>query len=71
MKRRDFLKLTAGTAALSFASTNAGTLPADIDTARVKAYLRKLMPTRKQVEAFLKREQGPNNLSCNDGWTYD
>ena len=42
-----------------------------IDTTRVKAYLRKLMPTRKQVEVFLRREQGANNLSCNDGWTYD
>ncbi|MBL7153341.1 MAG: hypothetical protein ISS79_06465 [Phycisphaerae bacterium] len=71
MKRRDFIKLAAGTAVTSLATAKAGTLPDDIDRARIRAYLRKLMPTNKQVDNFLRREQGPKNLSCNDGWTYD
>ena len=71
MKRREFLKAAAGTAVASLATAKAGTLSAAIDTPRVRAYLRKLMPSKKQVEDFLRREQGPCNLSRNDGWTYD
>ena len=71
MKRRDFIKLAAGTAMTTLSTSKADTLPTSIDTSRIRDYLRKLMPTRKQVEAFLRREQGPENLSCNDGWTYD
>jgi len=63
MKRREFLKLAAGTAVTLPATAKAGGLPAEIDTPRVRAYLRKLMPTRKQVEDFLAREQGPKKLS--------
>ena len=71
MKRRDFIKLAAGAAVTFRATVNAGPLPGDIDAARIRAYLRKLMPTRKQVDNFLQREQGPRHLSRNDGWTYD
>ncbi|HLB73855.1 MAG TPA: hypothetical protein VJJ98_07535 [Sedimentisphaerales bacterium] len=71
MKRRDFMKLAAGTAVISTASVNGGPPPGDTDAAQIKAYLRKLMPTREQVDNFLQREQGACNLSRNDGWTYD
>ncbi|MBN2271827.1 MAG: hypothetical protein JXN61_14515 [Sedimentisphaerales bacterium] len=71
MKRREFIKLAAGTVVTSVSGVKAAPLPRDIDTAPVKAYLRKLMPTRQQVDDFLRREQGSCNLSRNDGWTYD
>lgn len=29
------------------------------------------MPSREQVDNFLQREQGPNRLSRNQGWTFD
>jgi len=71
MKRRNFLKLAGGAALPALSTTSAQTLPADIDTPRVRAYLRKLMPTRDQVKNFITREQAPENLSRNDGWTFD
>jgi hypothetical protein len=42
-----------------------------IDSARAREYLFSLMPSREQVENFIRREQGADNLSRNQGWTFD
>ena len=72
MQRRDFLKLAAATAVTTLPTAKANSvLPDDIDTSRVRDYLRRIMPTRQQVENFIRREQGPEKLSRNNGWTFD
>lgn len=74
MRRRDILKAVAGVAGAAVAlssTTEAKGGPANMDSARVRKYLRSIMPSREQVDNFLQREQGPNRLSRNQGWTFD
>ncbi len=68
MRRRDFVTVTAGLAA-SPGRALVGAGPGDASAAR--AYLRSLIPTRRQLEDFTRREQGPEHHSRNAGWTYD
>lgn len=73
MRRRDFLKVTGATgAAMTLGvSTRAEEFPREMDSSRVREYLRSLMPSRKQVENFVQGRQGPEKLSRNQGWTFD
>jgi len=73
MRRRDFLKAAGATgAAMALgAVTEASQFHADIDAARVKKYLLSLMPSREQVENFVRGRQGPERLSRNQGWLFD
>ncbi len=74
MRRRDFLKASAGIAGTAVAlsrTTEAKGGPANMDSARVRKYLRSIMPSREQVKNFIHRCQGPENLSRNQGWTFD
>jgi len=71
MQRRDFLKAAAGTA-ITFGSTNnMKGASQSVDDPRIRKYLRSIMPSREQVDNFLRREQGPDKLSRNQGWTFD
>lgn len=36
-----------------------------------RKFLESLAPTREQVDAFLAGGKGPDNYSCNAGWTFD
>lgn len=42
-----------------------------ITETKVKAYLRRIMPSREQAKNFIRGEQGEEKLSRNDGWTFD
>ena len=42
-----------------------------IPEAKVKAYLRLIMPSRDQAENFIRGEQGEEKLSRNEGWTFE
>ena len=70
MRRRDFLK-AAGAAMTLCTTTKTRGLHRDIDTARIREYLRSLMPSREQVHNFVHGRQGPEKLSRNQGWTFD
>ncbi len=73
MKRREFLLRSAGAAAafLIQTRTNAqeNVLPGKEEL--VKNFLDNLRPTKTQVKNFILTTQGPENLSRNDGWTFD
>jgi len=73
MRRRDFLKVAGATgAAMTLGvATRAKEFPREMDSSRVREYLRSLMPSRKQVENFVQGRQGPEKLSSNQGWTFD
>jgi len=73
MLRRDFLKAAGATGAGMMLDVAAGARASsrDIDMARVGEYLRQLMPSREQVENFIRGRQGPEKLSRNQGWTFD
>jgi hypothetical protein len=73
MRRRDFLNVAGSVGvAMAFGKlTGAGQFHPDIDAARVREYLRSLMPSREQVDIFLRGQQGPENLSRNRGWVFD
>jgi hypothetical protein len=73
MQRRDFLKVAGATsAAMALSSViEAGRLHSDIGTARVNQYLRSIMPSREQVDNFVRGRQGPDKLSHNQGWVFD
>jgi hypothetical protein len=73
MRRRDFLKAAGATgAAITFrVTTETKGLSRDIDSTRTREYLRSLMPSREQVHNFIHGRQGPEKLSCNQGWTFD
>ncbi len=73
MQRREFLKAagTIGAAVTTGLRATAGGELSDEDKRNTKNYLRSIRPSRKQVENFLSREHPPENLSRNDGWTYD
>ena len=67
--RRNFLK--AGVA-IAFASViKAAENISQSEEEKVRAYLRRLMPSRQQVHDFLHGVQGPEKLSRNQGWLYD
>jgi len=69
MQRRQFLKVMGGAAiagGVGFAAQGESKR-----TMTSAEYLRSLMPTRQQVTNFIRREQGPDKLSKNDGWTFD
>ena len=73
MRRRDFLR-TAGIAgaALAWGPTARGAVQwSDREADEVKAYLKRLMPSREQVQDFIRGVQGPERLSRNRGWVYD
>jgi len=70
MRRRDFLAATAAAAVALATKTNAKTTD-DAGTSLARDYLRSLMPSRKQVEDFIRGRQGPEKLSRNQGWTFD
>ena len=73
MQRRDFLRVAGATgAAMTLgAATEARELPRDKDTIGAREYLCSLMPSREQVENFIRGVQGPERLSRNQGWTFD
>ncbi len=70
MQRRAFLKM-AGAAMAFAAHTKAANDWTTAEQGRVRAFLKRLMPTRQQVDDFLKGVQGPEKLSRNNGWVYD
>jgi hypothetical protein len=73
MKRREFLLASAGTAA-AFLTSKKSTAHEKAFTGKqdlVKKYLHSLRPTKEQVKNFLLTTQGSENLSRNDGWTFD
>ncbi|MFC1636190.1 hypothetical protein ACFL5Z_15270 [Planctomycetota bacterium] len=73
MQRRDFMKVagSAGIAMTLGRLAGAGQLHPDIEDARVRKYLRSLMPSREQVDVFIRGRQGPEKLSRNQGWIFD
>ena len=72
MQRRDFLKAAGSVGvAMSFGKlTGAGQFHPDIDATRVREYLRSLMPSREQIDVFIRGQQGPEKLSRNRGWVF-
>lgn len=42
-----------------------------ITETKVKAYLRRIMPSREQAKNFIRGEQDEEKLSRNDGWTFE
>ncbi len=73
MRRRNFLKAAGATGAAItlWITTETNGLPHNIDTARMRGYLRSLMPSREQVNNFVRGRQGSEKLSRNQGWTFD
>jgi len=73
MHRRKFLRTTAAVAGSAFALRNplARSATPNPSEKQLTGYLRKIMPTRDQVDRFIRGRQGPENLSRNDGWLYD
>jgi len=74
MRRRDFLMTTAqaATTALTWGiSTKTAGAADSIDTTGVRQYLRSLLPSRQQVENFIRGGQGPEKLSRNQGWMFN
>ena len=74
MQRRDFLKAAAsaaGTAVTMGVTSEASGASDDVDQPRIRDYLRKIMPNREMVDNFIRRGQGPDGLSRNQGWTFD
>jgi hypothetical protein len=71
MRRRDFLAATAGAAIALATRTRAKTTADDAGISLARDYLPSVMPTRKQVEDFIRGCQGPEKLSRNQGWTFD
>ena len=73
MQRRGFLKVAGATGmTIGLGSIGkSGQLHSDIDDVRVKKYLRALMPSREQVDDFIRGRQGPEQLSRNRGWVFD
>jgi len=69
MHRRQFLRAMAAAAVTAEVGIAAPKTKKITMTAR--DYLASLMPTREQVTNFVRREQGPERLSRNDGWTFD
>ncbi|HUV65764.1 MAG TPA: twin-arginine translocation signal domain-containing protein [Sedimentisphaerales bacterium] len=73
MRRRDFLKGagTAGTAIVLGATGRATQAGGGKQSDRAGEYLRSMMPSRQQVDDFIQGRQGPEKLSCNQGWLFD
>lgn len=73
MERREFLKVVAGSIMASqLAKGDEGEGNMKLGRGlRKRGYLKAIMPTREQVANFIAREQGPEKLSKNDGWTFD
>jgi hypothetical protein len=73
MDRRHFIKAVGATgAAMALSSVaKSSQFHSDTDNARVSQYLRSLMPSRKQVDNFVRGRQGPEQLSRNQGWVFD
>ena len=73
MKRRELLLSWASAAAAAVASRNtlahARAFGPNEDLANT--YLNILRPSREQVKNFILTTQGPEQLSRNDGWTFD
>ena len=73
MNRRAFLE-TAGVAGAAMAwgaAARAGAQRSDSEADDVRTYLKRLMPSREQVDDFLRGVQGPEKLSRNRGWVFD
>ena len=70
MRRRDFLG-AAGATGLTLILARPGQLISGTPSTRAREYLRSLMPTRQQVDDFIQGRQGPQKLSCNQGWLFD
>lgn len=71
MYRRDFLK-AVGVAGMAMAFgpvAKSNQSRSDVDFARL--YLRRFIPSREQVDNFLRGRQGAEQLSRNNGWLYD
>jgi len=74
MRRREFLAATvrgAGTAMTLGITAKAKGGSGDVNSTRVRKYLRSLMPSREQVDNFIRGPQGPERLSRNQGWMFD
>lgn len=73
MLRREFLRAAGVTgAAMAFGMTaRANQLHPEIDRTLISRYLRRLIPSREQVDNFLRGRQGPEKLSRNQGWLFD
>ena len=73
MDRRDFLRSAglAGAAMACGAAAGAGAQWSNSEADEVRAYLKRLMPSREQVDNFVRGVQGPEKLSRNRGWVFD
>ena len=73
MLRREFLRaagITGAAMALGIGA-KANELHPDINRTYISQYLRRLIPSREQVDDFLRGRQGPEKLSRNQGWLFD
>ena len=71
MLRREFLSVAVATGAAMACGITAKSDELHSDTNLVDQYLRKFIPSREQVDNFLRGRQGPKKLSRNQGWLFD